>query len=283
MRKSFIFYSSYYEAISELPANEQGAVYKAIIDYGIAKKEPNLKGIANAMFKLIKPTIDAALNRYDANVENGKKGGRPSKTQTESETQPNDNPTISQEKPNDNPQETQSITQVKANNKANKNLDIDEDIDMNKDIDMDFKLVNKNKNIFEDYESSHACARVSEKTDQQRLPYLHHFKDYFDWCFSENFKNIGLEIIDTIIEAKEQSKTEKGLLFNSKRYTEKDFIQEIIKVDNDKFRSIVSQLAFKQEIQNRPLYILGCVLMAASDPRAKVTKEQFERFVANGG
>ena len=96
MRASFIFYSSYYDAISELPPEEQGLIYKAIIDYGIAQIEPtNLTPAGKMCFKLIKPTIDAALSRYDASVENGKKGGRPK------------NPTKTQKKPSKNPKETQ--------------------------------------------------------------------------------------------------------------------------------------------------------------------------------
>ena len=291
MRNSFLFYSSYYEAISELPDNEQGAVYKAIIDYGIAKTEPDLKGIANALFKLIKPTIDAALLRYDTNVENGKKGGRPpvdksTETQrkpngnpTETQTYPNNNPELTQEQPENNRTITQPITQSEPNTKPNGNLDIDMDIDIDKEI--DFKLVNKN--IFNNYESAGACERVREKNQEQRKPYLSHFNEYFIWCYSDNFKNVGYEIIDTIIEAREQAESEKGLTFKQKHYNKDKFIQEIIKIDNDKFRNIVAQVYFKEDINNRPLYILGCVLNAASDPKAKFTAEQLDEFVRNGG
>lgn len=80
--RNLIFYASYYEAIKELPDEEQGKVYKAIIDYAMMKIEPDLSGIAKAIFVLIKPTLDASIKNY----ENGKKGGRPPKeSETESE------------------------------------------------------------------------------------------------------------------------------------------------------------------------------------------------------
>lgn len=102
IRENFLFYGSYYEAISEsgLPDEEQGLIYKAIIDYAIAKKEPkNLSSAGKMCFKLIKPTIDSALRRYDANVQNGKAGGRP-KNQTQQE--PKQNPTKTQTEPKQN-------------------------------------------------------------------------------------------------------------------------------------------------------------------------------------
>ncbi len=92
--RNIIFYSSYYEAIKELPDDVQGVVYKAIIDYAMEKKEPSLSGIAKGIFALIRPTLDASIKNY----ENGKKGGRPSQ-KTESETQ------------SETEQETQIITQ----------------------------------------------------------------------------------------------------------------------------------------------------------------------------
>lgn len=95
--RNLIFYGSYYEAIKELPDEEQGKVYKAIIDYGMTKSEPDLSGISRAIFVLIKPTLDASIKNY----ENGKKGGRPPK-ETQQETQ-----TITQT-------ETQEITQSES-------------------------------------------------------------------------------------------------------------------------------------------------------------------------
>ncbi len=96
-----MFYGSYHEAVKELPDEEQGAVYKAILDYAFQQKLPDLSGVAKAIFVLVKPSIDTAIK----NCENGKQGGRPPKNN------PNENP-------NKNLEETQSITQVETQNES---------------------------------------------------------------------------------------------------------------------------------------------------------------------
>lgn len=118
MRNNFVFYTSYYECIKELPEELQGSVYKAIVEYAMEQKEPNLTGIANGIFKVIKPTLDKSQKQY----ENGIKGGRPRREENPSETQ-----TETQTKPNGNPTETESITQQETQTEtqpiSNKNLD----------------------------------------------------------------------------------------------------------------------------------------------------------------
>lgn len=74
MRRSFIFYGSYYDAICDLPDEEQGRMYKFIVDYAMTGIEPKIiSGQLKSYFKLIKPNIDAGIRRY----ENGLKGGAP--------------------------------------------------------------------------------------------------------------------------------------------------------------------------------------------------------------
>lgn len=257
MRNSFIFYSSYYDAISELPEDEQGLIYKAIIDYAIAKKEPhNLTPACRMCFKLIKPTIDAALSRYDASVENGKKGGAP-KGNSNAQKQPKNNLETTEEQPRNN-LETSEI-------QAKNNLDIDIDMDIDKDIDkdIDFELVNKNKFNIEFQET---CARVRERTQKEREPYLKFYSDYFYEWLVDPWKSIGYEVVDTMIEAHEQA-TVFGLKFDHKVITGKEFVKIISNVDVEQFRSIATQIRFNEDIKNRPYYILGCIMFAASDKK----------------
>lgn len=75
MKESFIFYRSFYEAIDDLPDKEQLKIYKAISKLALNDEETELTGVANTIFKLIKPQLKANNDRY----ENGKKGGRPKK------------------------------------------------------------------------------------------------------------------------------------------------------------------------------------------------------------
>ena len=67
-RDSFIFYRSFYEAISELPKENQADTYNAIIQYALNQEELELTGISKAIFSLVKPQLDANYKRY----ENGK-------------------------------------------------------------------------------------------------------------------------------------------------------------------------------------------------------------------
>ncbi len=74
--ESFIFYRSFYDAIRPLPKDVQGEIYTAVMEYALyGSLPPALKPIANSVFTLVRPIIDANRNRRD----NGKAGGRPPK------------------------------------------------------------------------------------------------------------------------------------------------------------------------------------------------------------
>jgi hypothetical protein len=83
MKDSFVFYASFYEAISNLPGETQLEVYNAICKYALLGELPELSPIAKAMFTVMRPVMDAASARYEASVANGKKGGRPKKKNLE--------------------------------------------------------------------------------------------------------------------------------------------------------------------------------------------------------
>ena len=87
MRDSVVFYRSFYEAVKNLPPEEFKESMQAILDYSFDGKPPGTQGsIAHTVFTLVKPQIDANIQRY----ENGKKGGKkPNRNGTKPE--PNDN------------------------------------------------------------------------------------------------------------------------------------------------------------------------------------------------
>ena len=127
-RNSFVFYASFYEALENLPAENQLELYTAICKYSLYDETPEMSGISKAMFTLMKPNIDAATKRYDANAENGKKGGRPKKSQPETQLKPNKNPTETQLKPN-------------LNLNKDKDSDKDENEDSDKEWDKEYQLI----------------------------------------------------------------------------------------------------------------------------------------------
>jgi hypothetical protein len=129
MRESFVFYASFYEAIKELPDNTQLELYAAICKYSLYGELPELSPISKALFTAIKPNIDKAAARYVASVENGKKGGRPPKKETQ--TKPSGNPA----KPNNNP----DITQTKPSENLNVYVDVNDNVDDNVNADVESK------------------------------------------------------------------------------------------------------------------------------------------------
>lgn len=85
MRKSVVFYRSFYDAIRGLPPEQFKSSALAILEYGLDGKEPDTDGIERAIFCMAKPQIDANNQRY----ENGIKGGRPKTKQNLDITKPN--------------------------------------------------------------------------------------------------------------------------------------------------------------------------------------------------
>ena len=74
MTDSFIFYASFAEAADELDNEQYGALMRAINEYALYDREPELSGVPKMLFILIKPQLDANKKRR----ENAKKGGAPS-------------------------------------------------------------------------------------------------------------------------------------------------------------------------------------------------------------
>lgn len=110
MRESFIFYRSFYESIRELPPELQVEVIHAISEFALYGNQVEMSPVCKALFTAFCPSIQTAKNRYDACVENGKKGagygslgGRPKtpkKTPKDSETEtPDKTPEITGYKP----------------------------------------------------------------------------------------------------------------------------------------------------------------------------------------
>lgn len=125
-RDSFVFYGSFYEAIKELQPEQQLEAYRAICGYAIDGEEPEIDGIAKAIFLLVRPQIDANNKRY----ENGKKGGR---KESKEESKANQNKTKGEPKQNQDetkgkPNENENVN---ANDNANDNANENEKVNAN--------------------------------------------------------------------------------------------------------------------------------------------------------
>lgn len=76
-RDSFIFYRSFYEAIAELPKENQLELFLAISEFSLNFKEPKLSGLSKTIWILIKPQLEANIKKF----HNGKKPKTKSKTE----------------------------------------------------------------------------------------------------------------------------------------------------------------------------------------------------------
>ncbi len=63
-RSSFVFYESFYEAIKEIPEEDQLKALKAIIDYSLYRTVPELKGTSKVIFMMAKPNLDANYTKW---------------------------------------------------------------------------------------------------------------------------------------------------------------------------------------------------------------------------
>ncbi|MBQ1293888.1 MAG: hypothetical protein IIY21_07595 [Clostridiales bacterium] len=97
MRDGFVFYRSFFESFSDLSKKDKLVLFDALCNYALNDIEPELVGVPAAIFKLLKPQVDANNRRY----ENGLKGGRPKKNQEETKQEPNNNQTKTKQEPKD--------------------------------------------------------------------------------------------------------------------------------------------------------------------------------------
>lgn len=280
IRDSFVMSRDWVNAANALPEEYQLEVYKGIAQFGLTGEIPEgLSQVAHAILLSLETRMKNNIARYNASIENGKKGGRPPKNEEKinenknlekpSETQSNlEKPSLTQEKP--------KITQQnldKPSNNLEKPSDnpyvnvYDNDIDNVDDNLVSYKNI-KNY-IFSDYARTHACKRVSEKTEKERQPFIDFFDKYFKYCFNEELKSSAYEVIDTILEAFYQANTKECLKYSQKVIDNESFCKTLVNLDSDKFEEIVSQVTFNATIRNRPSYILSCILEAGNTPTSQ--------------
>lgn len=119
MRDAFLFYRSFHESAKVLNDEDRLALYDTIIEFALNQTETETKPMVNAFFSLIKPQIQANNRRY----ENGKKGGRP--TQTETKEEPKNNLDETKEEPKEKEKEKEKEKRREDNTQSNKTFNSD--------------------------------------------------------------------------------------------------------------------------------------------------------------
>ena len=122
-KDSFVFYSSFFEALQDLKDKDRLKLYDAICNLALKNIETELDGLPKTIFTLIKPQILANNQRY----ENGKKGGRPKKDSynlsKEKTTGFEIKKTIGFEK-----EETKTKPNVNVNDNVNVNVNVNDNV-----------------------------------------------------------------------------------------------------------------------------------------------------------
>ena len=98
MRDSFVFYRGFFESFMDLPKKDRLPLFESLCNYALNDVEPELTGVASAVFKLLKPQVDSNNRRY----ENGLKGGKPKSNQNVTKSKPKSNQNVTKPEPNDN-------------------------------------------------------------------------------------------------------------------------------------------------------------------------------------
>jgi hypothetical protein len=162
MRDSFVFYSSYADAITMIddPASQMN-VLKAIWAYAFREEEPeegSLNKIETIIFSMARPTIEASKRNY----ENGLKGGRPKKTPLKTPLLTNDNVNVN---------DTVNVT---------KNLNVNDTVN-----DTDNDTVNVTKNL-----NNNGYSNINKKNTRFSKPTLEQVQ-----AFCEK-QNLGLDPVE---------------------------------------------------------------------------------------
>ena len=183
-RKSFIFYKSFYDAAKELPPDLRGEVLTGIIEYGLSGELPQTdSAIVRSILALIRPMIDANNMHY----VNGKRGGRPRKTQSienEYNTKTEQNQTETEQKPKTN----QTETETEPNRNLNVYVDENVNVDVNENVYVSQEAVATNTNNFNFDSILFEFFKNNRKNPQDEA---RRFWDYYssqNWCKSNGAK-----------------------------------------------------------------------------------------------
>lgn len=155
MADGFVVLQSYVDSINLLPPERRWPFFEALFQYRVNGAEPKPETDLERMALVnIFPLIDASVERYTANKENGRKGGRPKKWIEREEAERLYKKLGSWEKVADALEVDRGtlyrarqawMVKKRKNQDIDKDIDIDSDIDTDKDIDINESINKENK------------------------------------------------------------------------------------------------------------------------------------------
>ena len=136
IRESFIIFKNWTEAINKLPEKYQLEAYKALTQYGLTGTMPEkVSPYVEALLISFSVGMENSICRYNASVENGKKGGRPPKNQTQNANL--EEPKITQQNLEE-PNKTKT-NQLEPNPNLNVNVNVNDNVNYIKERDIERK------------------------------------------------------------------------------------------------------------------------------------------------
>ncbi len=137
-----------------------------------------------------------------------------------------------------------------------------------------------NYTIFSNYDRLKESERAPIYDDKSRAHYTNLlFREFFKWNTSGKLHNAGIEIVDTIIEALKQSNSLLGFKYDMVTYDKNNpFSDLVLNLTENEFTSIASSIAFRDDINNRPAYIIGAIVQAGT----KINWKKADELVRKG-
>lgn len=280
-RDSFVIFKNWVDAIDTLPEENRYETFKALADYGLSGQMPeNISQITRALLCSFSAGVERNLERYQANVENGKKGGRPKKikkdckkdkkldeTFNNSKTEQNpekpneteQNPTITQKNLTDTDTVTGTVTDTDTDT-----VSVSETVTVNGTV-IDKQTVSQsiNNKIYL------SRLRVCEGKEEMKELFTKNFKDFFPtYGYDDRRKELFYEVIDVLISAMMRARR-GNFRFQMETIDEEKLFYYISQLDGESIGKVVWQLLYNDTIKDRPPYILSTCFNLAKENLAK--------------
>lgn len=262
IRESFLIFASWDNAIRVAPDDVQLELYHALMDWAKTGTKPDgLSWQAEMLMKSIERDMEGNIAKYNAAVENGKKGGNPNFKKGQSNPYYN-NEKITKDNSDNQPLPSDNLSITEDNRKITQdNPDITQD---NPDITLDDndnvyvyvnKLVKENKN--------NKLLNISARahTREEIFDYL---KERYSALFSY-YPSYKLEIEEIINELCNliESASEGIFKFNKRDYSLEEMCAVIDSVKVSDMPGLINSIIYNKSIENKQLYIFGALLNIA--------------------
>lgn len=276
-RDSFVIFKNWVDAIDTLPEENRYETFKALADYGLSGQMPeNISQITRALLCSFSAGVERNLERYQANVENGKKGGRPKKIKKDCKKDKKLDETFNNSKTEQNPEKPNETEQNPTI--TQKNLtDTDTVTDTDTDTVSVSETVTVNDTVIDEQTVSQSInnkiylsrLRGCEDKEKMKELFTENFKDFFPTRgYSEQNKRLFYEVIDVLITAVLRAR--KGnFRFQMETIDEEKLLYYISQLDGESIFRVVWQLLCNDTIINRPPYILSTCFNLAKENLAK--------------